>query len=137
MSEEQFVSCDGVRYQNGKSYVFELPWPDRRLSPNAREHWSVTAKHKRAFRARCRAIGESVGVGMLAGSENAVAVHLTFFPPDKRARDWDNMLAAMKAGLDGLADAMGVDDSKWKLGFEVSDPVKGGIVMVTIEGGRR
>lgn len=135
MPEEQFVSCDEIRCQFDKSYVLELPWPDRRLSPNAREHWSTTARHKRAYRARCRAIGESAGVGVLRGSENAVSVHLTFFPPDRRARDMDNMLAAMKSGLDGLADAMGVDDSKWKLGIEVSDPVKGGIVLVQVRGG--
>ena len=135
MPEKQFVSCNEIRYQSDKSYVLELPWPDRRLSPNAREHWSVTSKHKRAYRARCRAIGESVGIGALRGSENSVRVDLTFFPPDKRARDWDNMLAAMKAGLDGLADAMGVDDHRWKLGFEVSDPVKGGIVLVQVRGG--
>jgi crossover junction endodeoxyribonuclease RusA len=120
-----------------KSFLLEIPWPDRRLSPNAREHWAVTSKHKKLFRARCRAIGMASGVGVLSAAENAVSVHLTFFPPDKRARDWDNMLAAMKAGLDGLADAMGVDDSKWKLGFDVSDPVKGGIVLVQVTGEAR
>lgn len=135
MPEEQFVSCYGVRYQTDKSFVLELPWPSSKLSPNAREHWSTTARHKRAFRARCRAIGESVGIGALQGSENVVAVHLTFFPPDKARRDWDNMLAAMKAGLDGLADAMGVDDHRWRVSFDVSDPVKGGVVLVQVRGG--
>lgn len=130
------VSCNESRYQSGKTYVFELPWPDRRLSPNARENWRTTARLKRAFRARCRVIGEQVGLGYLRGSENAVSVHLTFFPPDRRARDWDNMLAAMKSGLDGVADAMGVDDSKWRVAFEVAEPEKGGVVLVQVsEGG--
>jgi len=115
-----------------RSFLLEIPWPDRRLSPNAREHWAVTSKLKRVYRARCRAIGELAGLGYLRGSENAVRVDLMFFPPDKRARDWDNMLASMKAGLDGLADAMGVDDSKWRVGFEVVEPVKGGRVMVEV-----
>jgi crossover junction endodeoxyribonuclease RusA len=44
----------------------------------------------------------------------------------------DNMLASMKSGLDGLADAMGVDDSRWKISMEVSDPKKGGCVLVQI-----
>ena len=117
-----------------KSFLLEIPGPDRRLSPNAREHWTVTSKAKKLYRSRCKAIGESVGLGYLRGSENAVCVDLTFFPPDKRARDVDNMLAAMKAGLDGLADAMGVDDSKWKISMQVSDPVKGGIVLVQVTG---
>jgi len=120
-----------------RSFLLEIPWPDRRLSPNARQHWAAAARLRKAYRARCRAIGEQVGLGYLRGSENAVSVHLTFFPPDKRARDWDNMLAAMKSGLDGLADAMGVDDSRWRVAFEVSEPVKGGIVLVQVSEERK
>lgn len=116
------------------SFEVELPWPSRQLSPNARHHWATAAKAKKAYRARCRAIGQQAGLGTLAGSAEAVAVHLDFFPPDRRARDWDNLVASMKSGLDGLADAMGVDDSKWRLGFEVWDePVKEGRVLVTVK----
>lgn len=122
---------------SGKSYVFELPWPSPKLSPNSREHWSKVARLKRAYRARCRAIGVSVGLGYLKGSENAVSVHLTFFPPDAKRRDMDNMLASMKAGLDGLADAMGVDDSKWRIAMEVAEPEKGGLVLVEVREGER
>ena len=117
------------------TFVLELPWPHPKLSPNSPGHWSRKAPLKRAYRARCRAIGELAGVGVLAGSEKAVRVDLTFFPPDARRRDIDNMLASMKSGLDGLADAMGVDDSKWSLGIEVSDPVKGGVVLVQVSAG--
>jgi hypothetical protein len=40
----------------------------------------------------------------------------------------------MKAGLDGVADAMGIDDSKWKLAIEMADdPVEGGRVLVEVE----
>lgn len=126
MDETHNVSC------NERSYVIELPWPDRRLSPNAREHWSTISRFKKVYRASCKLIGIAGGLRALARSEQAISVHLTFFPPDRRARDWDNMLASMKSGLDGLADAMGVDDSKWKLGFEVSEPTKGGVVLVQV-----
>lgn len=115
-----------------KSFLLELPWPSSKLSPNAREHWTTTSKLRKLYRARCKAIGEQVGLGYLRGSKNAVRVDLTFFPPDRRARDMDNMLASMKSGLDGLADAMGVDDSRWKIAMEVSDPKKGGCVLVQI-----
>lgn len=133
MQETHNVTCD----ERDKSFALELSWPDRRLSPNAREHWSVTSKLKRAYRTRCRVLGEKVGVQALAGSQKAVAVHLTFFPPDKRARDMDNMLASMKSGLDGLADAMGVDDSRWRISIEVCEPVKGGVVFVQINAKER
>jgi crossover junction endodeoxyribonuclease RusA len=59
-------------------------------------------------------------------------VNLTFVPPDKRRRDADNMLAAMKSGLDGLADALGVDDSQWKISFEVDRSRVGGFVRVEV-----
>jgi crossover junction endodeoxyribonuclease RusA len=44
----------------------------------------------------------------------------------------DNLLASMKAGLDGLADALGVDDSRWRLLIEMGEPVKGGCVCVKV-----
>ena len=107
-----------------------FPWPSPQLSPNARKHWAAAARAKKAYRARCRAIASAAGVGQVLAGKGALEVHLTFFPPDRRGRDWDNMLASMKSGLDGLADAAGVDDRHWRLGFEVADPVKGGQVLV-------
>lgn len=116
------------------TFELDLPWPDRRLSPNARGHWAVTAKVKKAYRARCAAIALKAGVGGLVAGQEALSVHLTFLPPDHRARDWDNILASMKSGLDGLADALGVDDSRWRLSFEVdrNTVVPGGRVLVTV-----
>ncbi len=58
---------------------------------------------------------------------------IEFFPPDKRRRDDDNMLASFKAGRDGVADALGVDDNKFVTSFEVCDPVEDGAVRVTIQ----
>lgn len=46
----------------------------------------------------------------------------------------DNCIAAMKAGLDGLADVLGVDDSRWELAATMGEPRKGGAVAVTVEG---
>lgn len=120
--------------QRTLTYSLELPWPAKELSPNARHHWATAARFKKAYRTRCRAIGEASGLAMVPKGVTKVSVHLAFFPPDRRARDWDNLVASMKSGLDGLADAMGVDDSKWRLSFDVSDdPVKSGRVLVSVE----
>lgn len=35
-------------------------------------------------------------------------------PPDHRERDRDNLLASMKAGLDGVASALQIDDSRFR-----------------------
>ena len=60
-----------------------------------------------------------------------VAIDLTFYPPDRRHRDDDNMLAAMKAGRDGLADALGVNDHKFKTSIEVAEEI-GNFVRVEV-----
>ena len=39
---------------------------------------------------------------------------ITFFTPDARKRDLDNLLAAMKPALDGMAQAIGVDDALFR-----------------------
>lgn len=116
-----------------KTHELEMPWPSKQLSPNARQHWSAAAKAKKAFRTRCRVLAEAQALGMVKNASGDVLVALTFFPPDRRARDLDNLLASMKAGLDGLADAMGIDDSRWRLAIEKSDTtVPGGLVLVTV-----
>lgn len=58
---------------------------------------------------------------------------LTFHPPRKGRHDADNLVARMKAALDGVALALGIDDSKFQLGaITVAPPIKGGEVVVTI-----
>ena len=66
----------------------------------------------------------------LAGDD----MHLTivFHPPDKKRRDLDNCLASLKSALDGIADALRVDDSGWALTITKAAPVPGGRVDVTI-----
>lgn len=117
-----------------------LPWPPKTLSPNGRPHFMALALAKKGYRALCRREAVSQGLaaptaprepaGGLSGGK--LAVHLTFYPPNKARRDMDNCLAAMKSGLDGLADALGVDDSKWKLSMEMADTI-GGFVRVEVQ----
>lgn len=108
---------------------FVLPWPTKDLNPNQRLHWSKTARAKKAYRQACA--WNAVAQGAHKLKPGALNVHLIFHPPDRRARDADNMLASMKSGLDGLADVLGVDDKHWKLTFEVSEQV-GGMVRVQV-----
>lgn len=64
---------------------------------------------------------------------SAMRVSITFCPPDRRRRDLDNMLAACKPLLDGIADATGVDDHLWSLTIRRGDPVNGGEVRIHLE----
>jgi crossover junction endodeoxyribonuclease RusA len=108
-----------------------LPWPDRMLSPNAREHWSVVSKKKRKARQFAWAMALDAKAATLVHA--SLSVSIVFHPPDRRARDLDNMLASMKSALDGIADACGVDDSRWAFAATAfAAPVSGGKVVVTL-----
>ena len=113
----------------------DLPWPPRHLSPNARVHWAVLARDKAAYRFSCMWLAK---VAFCATGEPAFAVPVLvaihFSPPDNRGRDLDNMLASCKAGLDGVAQAIGVDDKHWHLDLSRGPVVKGGAVILTIGG---
>ena len=62
-------------------------------------------------------------------------IRLLFSPPDKRRRDVDNMLASMKASLDGIALAIGCDDVEFcPVILDRAPPVKGGSVLVEFYG---
>jgi crossover junction endodeoxyribonuclease RusA len=106
-----------------------LPWPPKELSPNARLHWRALAKAKAAYRSSCAWTAKEQGAGTIDAAKLALSV--VFVPPDRRVRDRDNMIAAMKSGFDGLADVLGVDDGKWRITFEVAEEI-GGMVRVTV-----
>lgn len=93
--------------------IYTLAWPHPDLSPNARVHWARLAKAKKAYRTSSAWRVLSQGGKKLTAK--SLQVRVSFVPPDRRKRDKDNMLAAIKAGLDGVADALGVDDSAWEL----------------------
>lgn len=110
--------------------AFTLPWPPRDLSPNARHaHWSQLARAKKRYRSACAL--QAKGQGAYPMVADRLKVHLRFVPPDRRARDLDNCIASMKAGLDGLADVLGVDDSRWTLSAELASG-PGGLVLVEV-----
>lgn len=115
-----------------------LPWPDRRLSPNARVHWRV----KHAVKAPAREAGkyatyEAVAGGMrearaaFAGDQ-PIPVTITFYPPDKRLRDDDNMIGSLKSFRDGIAEALGVNDRRFRPTYQFAEPQKPGRIEVTL-----
>lgn len=118
-----------------KTTVF-LPWPDKRLSPNARQHWAALAKAKRTAKLYTYHLALEAGVTKIDADK--VLVRYSFFPPSRRAYDLDNLVASMKAAADGLALAIGVDDSKWEIAISPRGPVeKNGMVKVDIEWGHK
>lgn len=89
----------------------EFDFPPAILFPNRSKgkHWGVMHKSKTEYREACYWLTKQQAGGWKhAGGDLHLTV--TFMMPDKRHRDADNCLAAVKAGLDGMADALGVND---------------------------
>lgn len=103
------------------------------MSPNARLHWSKVAKHKKAYRMTCYVLALEAGLRSIPW-EGDIHLWIDFYPPDRRARDQDNMLASCKALFDGLADAMHVNDKRFRLHPYVKDEI-GGMVKIRISPG--
>jgi crossover junction endodeoxyribonuclease RusA len=110
--------------------TIRLPWPDPILSPNARAHWAKIAKAKKSYRRACW--GEAMAKRQAVSGK--LTIDLAFIRPTKRAHDADNLVARMKAGIDGIADALGIDDRNFQLGtITIADTTeKGGAVVATI-----
>lgn len=109
-----------------------LPWFPRELHPNARPHWAKKAKAAKACRER--AAWETKAAGERVDREGIIHVLIVFCPPDKRKRDLDGCLSGCKAYLDGLADVLKVDDSRFRPSLDWGPVVKGGEVRIFLIG---
>jgi crossover junction endodeoxyribonuclease RusA len=110
-----------------------LPWPDPRLSPNARSHWAVVANCKANQRAEAKALTlEALGGETFDPRPYEIKVELIFLRPQNRKYDKDNLQARMKAALDGIADALQVNDNRFDPRTRIGEVVKGGQVVVRI-----
>lgn len=106
-----------------------LPWPPRALSPNARVHWAAKSKVTKAYKHACWALCKESG--MVAPDSPKIAIWIDLYPPDRRNRDDDNMIAAFKAGRDGIALALGIDDKRFRCYPFVKDQI-GGMIKVRL-----
>lgn len=106
-----------------------LPWPAKALSPNARVHWAHRSRAAKAYRHQCFLLAKKSGLVAPAGR---ILLQLEFLPPTARRRDDDNLLASFKAGRDGLADALGIDDSLFVSQVQIGEVHRGGAVRVTL-----
>jgi crossover junction endodeoxyribonuclease RusA len=116
-----------------KSNSVTLPWPSKELSPNARMHWAQKAKFAKAYRMACFTLCLQVKL-IKPDTEGRLHLWIDFYPPDRRNRDDDNMIASFKSGRDGIADALEIDDKRFVCHPFVSDQI-GGMVKVRVTAG--
>lgn len=103
-----------------------LPWPKRELWPNGRpKHWGARLRLSSHYRetARLLTLLELRGRRVDGLAEREIDVELEIAPPvaTKNGRrnvavpDVDNVVAAVKHGLDGIAEALRVNDRAFRL----------------------
>lgn len=111
-----------------------LPWPPTELSPNGRLHWARAYKAKKAYRQACWAITlDQRKVDTQEIPDGPLVLDLTFVAPNRRSYDRDNLVARMKSGIDGMSDALKIDDKRFStLAARVSSESLGGFVHVRI-----
>lgn len=117
--------------------LIELGWPAKALNPNSRDHFMTVSRYKKAAKdtaywATKAAIGRAE---FPHDGEAKVPFVITAYPPDKRGRDDDNLIAQMKAARDGIANALGVDDKFFDVRVQWAEPVANGKVTVLVGGG--
>jgi crossover junction endodeoxyribonuclease RusA len=106
-----------------------LPWPPAELSPNARVHWTLKSRKAKQYKHDCWAL--TLAAKVKVETEGKINLHITFRPPSNRRRDQDNMVAQAKYAFDGMALALGVDDSRFSSQFEIGELIRGGAIEVT------
>lgn len=120
----------------------KLPWPPTVLSPNTRSHWTEIATAKKKYRADCQLSTRAqleVKCNSVLPYSGDLDLVLEFHPPSARKYDRDNLLARLKAGLDGMCDALSIDDARFEP-ITVSlqkKPCRRGFVNVKISPGER
>lgn len=108
----------------------ELPWPPRELSPNARVHFRTKAAATKAYREQCYWLSRAADWSVPESGE--LTLRIDFHPPDKRRRDLDGMFASLKAGIDGLADSLFVNDYRFAFQIARREPTKRGKIVISL-----
>ncbi len=93
--------------------VIQLPYPNKSLWPNGRAHWGAKSKEMKKHKAWAYAAAYSALRGLkYVPDGNRIPVRLTVGGKSSGALpDKDNCISAAKAYLDGIALALGVNDS--------------------------
>ena len=113
----------------------DLPWPPTGSTPNARnrQHWRRNRNIAHGYKGDCLLLCRSQGLHK--GDVEGLHLSIRFCPPDRRRRDLDGMLSSIKHGLDAISETVGVDDYHFGFTLTRGEPVKGGVVQITITEG--
>jgi hypothetical protein len=108
-----------------------LPWPPSSLSGHAKGHWRAKYEATRKHRNWARLATMDTKVRGLP-ADGDIAVRVEFVPPNNRG-DRTNFPNRIKPYLDGIADALGVNDARFLPSYAFATPAAPGCVRFTLE----
>ena len=106
-------------------------YPPNILSLNARPPRHQKAKAAAKYRSDCKIL--ALAAKLTAPCDGDFPVRLDFFPPDRSRRDDDEPIGRFKAGQDGIADALKVDDHHFRPAWFIHRQPLGCIVFTILE----
>ena len=115
-----------------------LPWPDKALWPNRKtgRAWQTSQKAKKEEQAwawLATVDGRGRGEGYDPPRIGDIVVRYIGYPPSNRRWDRNGLYGALKAAEDGIAQALGCDDSRFNpVTIERGPACQGGRVIVLI-----
>lgn len=108
--------------------MLTFAWFPKELNPNSSCHFHVKAKKKAIYKTDCYWLTKMANIPKADYTE----MHIIFYKPNRRHMDLDNMLASMKSGLDGMCQALEIDDRCFKkITVEISENI-GGMVKIML-----
>lgn len=100
--------------QSAYLWRLEFPFPPSGLTPHAKGGWRKKAALTKKYREACA--DEAMVQGLRGVTAETVHVRVTIHRPNRR-RDYQNCISCFKAGIDGIADVIGIDDRNWRIEF--------------------
>lgn len=118
--------------EKAQTVSFKLPFPPSSLSGHAKGNWR--AKHAETQRHRREA--QVITLAALKGvrprfEPGDIPIRFRFVAPDRRS-DRTNLPGRLKPMIDGIADALGINDVRFHPRYEFAEPEAPGRVEVTI-----
>lgn len=111
------------------TYSVTLTWPTSGLFPNKNVNRWVKAQEKKAARSGSFYLTKHQ-IKLYTWQGGRLPLSIVFHPPHS-GYDLDNCLAALKSGLDGMADAIKMNDKFFRpITIDFGDVVPGGEVVV-------
>lgn len=117
--------------------TIRIGWPDKALSKNVSSPWGRGAQIRRT-KATAAQRREAWGVALAEGIKHLQTerpqIKVTYHPPSKRKMDLHNVQSMLAGAIDGIQDAIGVDDRNFDISWPdaFSDVVKGGCVVFEV-----